>query len=120
MFFVDYGTLDAVDRRDIRLNIMLEDLPIQALRCVLHNIQPLVGDEPARKSKWSIETLNTLHRWIVDNEYRVIVKGKGPPLQVVLTTNRTSIGKEMVNTSMAEFIKVKKKFNRKKGSQRKE
>lgn len=116
MFFVDYGTLDAVDRRDIRLNIMLEELPTLTICCKLFNIRPNVGDRTDGKREWPMETLNHLHELIVDEEFRVLVKGNGPPMPVVLKTNKqSSIASYLVGKKMAEFIDPNlKKYKRKK------
>lgn len=110
VFFVDYGTLDAVDRRDIRLDIILEDTPIQAMRCVLHNVRPAVEHKDENGS-WTVEVLNTLHEWIVDKEFEVTVKSKGPPLRVTMKEVQSSktVAEQLVAHKFAELISVKKK-----------
>ncbi|XP_032786585.2 uncharacterized protein LOC116924198 isoform X1 [Daphnia magna] len=118
VFFVDYGTLDSVDCRDIRLNIMLEELPTQTVCCKLFNIRPPVEDLTDRKWDWPVKTLDHLHELIVDKEFRVIVKGKGPPLPVALITRKqSSIASYLVENKMAELTDPnlwKKKSKKKK------
>ncbi len=118
VIFVDYGTLDAVDRRNIRLNIMLEELPIQAIRCVLHNVRPPPSSGAVETPKWPVATLNRLHVMIVEKEFRVRVKGRGPPLEVALTADRSeSIAKILVTKEkLAVYIQPikKKKYQKKK------
>lgn len=108
MFFVDYGTLDSVDCRDIRLNIMLQDLPTQAIRCVLHNIQPPKADRSEGLKVLKESTLTRLHCMIVEQEFQVKVEGRGPPIEVSLTVNRKSVAKMLVEEKLAEFIVAKK------------
>ncbi|KAI9557591.1 hypothetical protein GHT06_017419 [Daphnia sinensis] len=122
VFFVDYGTLDSVDCCDIRLNIMLEELPTQTVCCKLFNIRPPVEDLSDRKWEWPVETLNHLHQLIVDHEFRVIVKGKGPPLPVALVTHKqSSIASYLVENKMAELIdpNLKRKKSKKKKLEKK-
>ncbi|XP_057366887.1 uncharacterized protein LOC130687728 [Daphnia carinata] len=105
VFFVDYGTLDSVDCRDIRLNIMLEELPTQTLCCKLFNIRPPVEYRTDRNWEWPVEILDHLHKLIVDGEFRVIVKGKGPPLPIALVTHKqSSIASYLIENKMAEWI----------------
>lgn len=119
VIFVDYGTLDAVDRRNIRLNIMLEEIPIQAIRCVLHNVRPPPSSGAMETPwEWPVATLNRLHKMIVDKEFRVRVKGRGPPLEVALTAEHSvSIAKILVTEEkLAVYIQPikKKKYQKKK------
>ena len=113
VFFVDYGTLDSVSIRDIRLNTMLEELPVQAIRCKLDNIQPVAGSQPEGTREWKVETLDHLHTLIVEKEFRVRVKGRGLPLPVGLANSsmRTPLAELLVQKRMAEYIvkPVKKK-----------
>lgn len=122
VFFVDYGTKDSVDSRDIRLNIMLEELPTVSICCKLYNIRPS-GGQP----RWSTETLDIIHREIVVKEFRVNVKVMSHPLQIVLMNKRNiSYSDELVNRNYAEFIdpslrnKKKKWKKAKKGFMRNE
>lgn len=117
VFFVDYGTLDNVGQRDIRLNIMLEDLETQAFRCVLHNIQPPAVDRLQGHNVFKEETLDYLHTLTVEKEFRVKVKGRGPPLSVSLIKNQVSIAKQLVQENLAEYVespKPKKKSQKRK------
>lgn len=115
VFFVDYGTLDAVDRRDIRLKTMLHDIPIQSMCCVLHGIRP-AKEHTLENGMWTIEALNTLHKWIVEKEFRVQVRNVGSPLQISLKGNQKaqSIAHQLVLQQLAEFCEKKKKNYKKK------
>lgn len=72
--FVDYGTLNFVDRNDIRLNTMLKDLPIQEIWCVMKDIRLLVLKN----------NLKRFHDFLVGKKFRVRVEAIGPPVVVVL------------------------------------
>ena len=92
VIFVDCGTLDAVKRSNIRLNIILEQKPLQGIWCTLHNIQPPLG-----KSEWFVPILNSLQ--------------KRPLIEVTLTqrSKLNSIANFMVKNDMALNIFPKRK-----------
>ena len=107
MLFVDYGSLGWVDGRDIRLNIMLEEVPVQAIRCVLHNIRPLNIQHPPRgRVKWPVETLNYLEELTVGKSFSVHVLSRGPPVEVSLINDQKCISAMLVKEKMAEYIRM--------------
>lgn len=114
--FVDYGTFDSVKLENIRLDIMYEDIPMMAIRCLLYNVRvPGSADQPSGiKVSWPQETLDTLHSMIVDHEFSVMVRKRGPPLQVYLTSvkGRKSVTKELAKKGLAEIIEFKPRKQR--------
>ena len=119
VIFVDYGTKDSVDKHDVRLNIMLEEIPVQAIRCVLHNIRPPGVREPTGNLEWPLLNLNHLHSLIVDQEFRVRVKRRGSPIEVSLKNECNSIAKLFVMNEMAEYLvhpSKKKSYMKKKNA----
>ena len=120
VIFVDYGRKDSVDKHDVRLNIMLEEIPVQAIRCVLHNIRPPGGvREPTGNLEWPLLNLNHLHSLIVDQEFRVRVKRRGSPIEVSLKNECNSIAKLFVMNEMAEYLvhpSKKKSYKKKKNA----
>lgn len=114
VFYADWGTLDTVNKNDIRLDIDLEDVPVQAVRCTLYNLKP-AGDA---SNGWEIDDLNKIHPRAVDKKFKVHVKAAGPPIQVVLfQLNGRNFNKELVAENLAEFVEIepKKKYKKKKG-----
>ena len=122
VLFVDYGIKDSVDRRNIRLNIMpleILEIPVQAIRCVLHNIRPPGVREPTGNLEWPLLNLNHLHSLIVDQEFRVCVKRRGSPIEVSLKNECNSIAKLFVMNEMAEYLvhpSKKKSYKKKKNA----
>ena len=106
VIFVDYGTRDSVQLKNIRLDIKFEEIPILAVRCTLYNIRvPGSGNQLGGvKALWSKETLDILHKMIVDHEFRVTIKNKGLPLQVLLHSDSIgSVAEKLVEQSLAEL-----------------
>ncbi|XP_037083198.1 tudor domain-containing protein 1-like [Pollicipes pollicipes] len=66
--FVDYGNTDRVAPTELRKNVFMEHVPVQALHCELHNILPLTED-----GTFPVKTLNFLHSQIVERECHVQV-----------------------------------------------
>ena len=110
VFFVDYGTRDEVDRYDIRLNIMLESIPIQTIKCTIHNIK-VPGTKTNDATEWPISTLDHLHQLIVDQTCRVIVHTQSPSANFVslFLSSGTCVAEYLVDKKLAEFIRVKTK-----------
>jgi len=122
VIFVDYGTRDSVQLKNIRLDIQFEEIPILALPCTLHNIRvPGSGNQlGGTKVQWPIETLNILHNMIVEKEFRVIVKANGVPLQVHLSSRYDGVvSKKLVAKGLAEFVEIKKCNKKNKSKNRK-
>jgi hypothetical protein len=117
VIFVDYGTRDSVQLKNIRLDIKFEAIPILALRCTLHNIRvPDSGNQlGGAKAPWPLETLNILHSMIVEEEFRVTIINNGIPLQVhLLSRNKGVISKKLVEQGLAEFVETKQKKSQRK------
>ena len=113
VLFVDFGTLDVVDCHDIRLNIVLEELPTLAICCKLFNVRPFANTEGILE--WPEETLNAIHREIVDHEFRIRVKGRGHPLPIVmLNEKQQSFSQLLVQRKWAENIDPSLKNKKKK------
>ena len=98
VLFVDYGTLDSVDRRDIRLNILLEEIPIQGFWCTLQNIR-LLTEESNFNQK--------IRDLLFGKVFGVRVEKTGTSIEVVLRDEMASIAKLLVSKKVAEYIKKK-------------
>ncbi len=79
--FSDYGTYNVVDINDIRLDIALEEKPVQVLHCSLYNLNQLECD-PGQELK--ADHVEEMREAVVEREFRVVVKALGPPLQVMM------------------------------------
>ena len=78
---MDYGTVDVVNTMDIRLNLAMEEKPIQVLRCALYNLnqQLEIGDQ-----EFDMEHVAAMREEVVDREFKVVVKSLGPvPLVMI-------------------------------------
>ena len=100
--FVDWGTLDTVNIKDIRLDVDFEDVPVQAVRCALHNLEPTCGGQ-----NWLIRDLNAIYRLAAGVEFKVKVMADGPPIQVELIPERGRVfNKELVVKQLAKFVEI--------------
>lgn len=104
MFYADYGTLDKVPKKDIRLNIDLEDEPVQTVRCAFYNLRPTGDGANGWESR--IDDLNEIHHLAVDQKFKVKVKAVGPPIQVTLIHNGRNFNKDLVAKNLAEFVYI--------------
>ena len=84
VYFADFGIVDVVDISDIRLDIALEEKPVQVLRCSLWN-QPKLS-ACCNTSIWcaAVDHNVMFQEEAVEGELAVTVKAAGPPLQVEL------------------------------------
>ncbi len=102
-FFTDFGIVGVVDISSIRLDIALEEIPAQVLRCSLFNLKPVFG-----KQGWNVTEQEGIFKKISECDYRVIVKDPGPPTQVelvYLSPVYRSLNRELVAQQLADFIK---------------
>lgn len=102
-----------MDIQDIRLDIALEEKPVQILRCSLFNVKP-VGSV---HQKWNLEERIAIFKESIKSEFRVIVRAGGRALlQVTMvyseTNNSRSFNRVIVDKGLAEFVDIRK--NRKK------
>jgi len=81
VLFSDYGTCNVVDINDIRLDIALEEKPVQVLHCSLYNLNQLECD-PGQE--WKADHVKEMREAVVEREFRVVVKALGLPLQVLM------------------------------------
>ena len=81
VFMADYGTTAVVDINHIRLDLALEEKPAQVLHCSLYNLDSQLENG---SQKWDIEQVAAMREEVVEREFRVVVKGLGPPLQVMI------------------------------------
>lgn len=99
MFYEDYGTKDATSLSDIRLDIALEETPLLALRCKLHNVKP-VGDS------WDWDTLTEIHGLIVDHEFSCTVVENNPDFTVILSRQGRLLATELFEMGLAGYAKA--------------
>ena len=92
IFFVDYGKEDSVDCRDIRLDIILEDIPLIAISCKLFNIRPVGGQQ-----NWPTRVLHFIYVNIVESDEFTVLQGLNPPFEVELSSKHiVSLGHFLV------------------------
>jgi len=78
---VDYGTVDVVDTLDIRLNLAMEEKPIQVLHCILYNLNQQLENGV---DELDLEQVASMREEVADREFKVVVKSRGPPPQVMI------------------------------------
>ena len=78
---MDYGTVDVVDTKDIRLNLAMEEKPIQVLHCILYNVNQQLENGAQELDK---EYVAAMREEVVDREFKVVVKSIEPPPQVMI------------------------------------
>lgn len=105
--YVDYGNGEEVSLRDIRLNVMLEDIPMQALRCKIQNIKPVGG-----ASSWDDKAISEIGKILVEKELPCRVMAVGPALSVVLGRGNNLIAQELVDKGLAEHVESPSKIKR--------
>jgi len=81
VFMADYGTVDAVDIQDIRLDLALEEKPVQVLHCSLYNLNHQLDNED---KELDMKQVVSKRDEVVEREFRVTVKVLGPPLEVMI------------------------------------
>ena len=89
IYFADFGIVDVVDISNIRLDIALEEKPVQVLRCAIWS--PHKSSACCSTSIWCTtgEHNVTFHEEAVEGVLAVTVKASGPPLQVELIYNKS-------------------------------
>ena len=81
VYLADYGMVDIVDVNHIRLDLTLEEKPVHVLQCCLYNMTHQLEN---RDQELDMEQVAAMREEVVEREFRVVVKGFGPPLQVML------------------------------------
>ncbi|XP_046594753.1 RING finger protein 17 [Neodiprion lecontei] len=66
--FVDYGNVDECKLGTLRKRVIMEHIPIQATKCVVHGLIPDTPDD-----KWSISNLDTIHALVVDKKNDITI-----------------------------------------------
>lgn len=94
----DFGNMDVVDIKDIRLDIALQETPVQVLRCSLHNLQP-VGGAP----EWSNEQRNFIFKEAAKWTFRTVVKAPGPQVMLMYRKN-SCFNTDVVHNRCADFV----------------
>lgn len=97
--YVDYGNEDTCSFENLRKTIILHQIPVQAHRCVLDRITPI-------SDKWKRETLDYLHKSIV--EKLCYVKINGEPINDV-TPIELKYDKLYISDHLVELELVKYK-----------
>jgi len=104
IYFVDCGIVGIVNINDIRVDIILEDLPVQILRCSLWNLKPSGGAK-----KWSSEERKSMfNECLKSTEFLFNVKNAGSTIQVELAFKSelefVSFNKKMVGKGLVVFV----------------
>ena len=81
LHFSDYGTCNVVDINDIRLDLALEEKPVQVLHCSLYKLNQLEADTT---QEWKVEHVEEMREAVMEREFRVVVKALAPPIQVMI------------------------------------
>ena len=114
----------SVQLEDIRPDISFKDIPIFALRCIVHNIRvPDSGNQlGGAKAPWPLGTISILRSMIVEKQVGVVIKNDRDPFQVDLrSSDQGIISDELVKQGLAEFVETKltKSQRKKKNKNRK-
>jgi len=74
VYLADYGIVDVVDINHIRLDLALEEKPVQVLHCSLFNMNHHLENEA---QEFDIEQIAAMREEVVEREFRVVVKCVG-------------------------------------------
>lgn len=77
VFFVDYGAVEQVSVKDIRLKNMFFKIPVQTFRCHLEGIEP-ASERNTKSRNYTESALNLLHELTVNNEFNITVENFSP------------------------------------------
>jgi len=104
IYFADCGIVGIIGINDIRMDIIMEEMPVQIMRCSLWNLKPSVGTKG-----WSSEEQKSiLNEALKSGEFLVNVKDAGPPIQVELAYKSEpefgSFNRKMVEKGLAVFV----------------
>ncbi|XP_076766706.1 tudor domain-containing protein qin [Xylocopa sonorina] len=66
--FVDYGNVEECSIGTLKKKVVLEDIPIQCTKCLIHNLKS--GTE---NGKWTTEDLDKIHALIIEHECKVTI-----------------------------------------------
>lgn len=78
VFLVDYGATVKVDFCDIRMDVILGQIPVQTFRCSLHNLIPTKVKEFNAMASWPENVIDNLHAAAVNQEFNMNVKSYFP------------------------------------------
>lgn len=84
---VDYGRCGFIGFENIRSNIILEETPVQIIRCSSLNFNPFGG------KKIDSDELSSIKEVILSKDYMVNVMSVVPPMKVLFLSN----SKDLVN-----------------------
>ena len=56
VLFVDFGNTTLIKTKNIKRNLRFQNIPIQAVRAVLHDVKPRNGDQ------WSVDCLDFMYQ----------------------------------------------------------
>ncbi|CAG0883760.1 unnamed protein product [Darwinula stevensoni] len=102
VFFVDYGTKTLLLPNQLRKNILLEDIPMQAIPCELYGVAPNSVD-----GKWPTRVLDFMHKTVVEKRCDVFVCKRKPHQLLVklIIPSGLDLGEMLVN--MRDAIEIK-------------
>lgn len=97
--YIDYGNEEICSFENLRKNIALHEIPVQAHKCFLHGIKPV-------EKHWDRNALDYIHKSIVEKE--CYVKVCGEPVEGVIPVdlkyNKLWINSHLVDFEMAEYV----------------
>ncbi|XP_038218492.1 tudor domain-containing protein 1 [Zerene cesonia] len=106
--YVDYGNEEICSFENLRKNVALYQIPIQAHKCILDRIKPV-------EKKWKRQTLDYIHKSIVEKQCFVKVTGEaiGGLIPIDLKFDKLWINDHLVEFEMAEYTDGSKAVVRK-------
>ncbi|XP_032790767.2 uncharacterized protein LOC116927834 [Daphnia magna] len=105
VFFVDYGATVDVELCHIRVDAVLNKIPVQTFRCSLHNLMPMATEKFDVNATWSNAVIGYFHAKAVNQEFRMSVKCYSP-LRIAMRflKKATDLTDFMVTAHLGEYI----------------
>ncbi|KAI9563775.1 hypothetical protein GHT06_011239 [Daphnia sinensis] len=105
VFFVDYGATVNVQLCHIRVDTILDKIPVQTFRCSLHNLIPMVTKEFDVNANWPDAVIGYFHATAVNQEFKMSVKCYSPlRIAMQFVKNAMDLTDFMVTAQLGEYI----------------
>ena len=103
MCFVDYGTVDYIDRHDVRKQVNFENVPVQVIKGCIDNVRP-ARTRKGEPVMWPTKTLNKIHSIIVDKQCWTRVHSQSPLMISLQLPDGEDLSRHLVESGLAEYI----------------
>jgi hypothetical protein len=101
--FADYGTVEYIDRHDVRKQVYFENVPVQVIKGYIDNVRP-AGTRKGEPVLWPTNTLNKIHGIIVDKHCWIRVHSHSPLMISLQLPDGEDLSRHLVESGLAEYI----------------